>query len=72
MSTIIKIKLNKQEKQLLNNMAMLKGISVSKMIKQFIYEKFEDKHYYNIVKEYKKEKEEGTIKLMPFDELLKE
>lgn len=52
MNNVISIKLNEQEKEIINNI--------------------EDEYDFKIVKEYKKEKVNGTLELIPFEDLLKE
>lgn len=72
MSNIISVRLNEQEKAMLNDIAMLNGVGISTMIKQIIFEKLEDEYDYKIIKEYEKEKEDGTLEFTPFNELVKE
>lgn len=72
MSNVISVRLNEQEKELINNIALLNGVGISTMIKKIIFEKLEEEYDYKIIKEYEKEKQNGTIELIPFEDLLKE
>lgn len=72
MAKTVTIRLNDEEREVLNNTAKLYDCSISAAIKRLAFEKIEDEIDLQAIKEYEKAKKEGTLKTRPIDELWKE
>lgn len=70
--SVISIKFNEEEEKVIKKFIESKGFSVSQYIKDLIFEKIEDEYDLEIYKEYLKEKEEGKLVTIPFEEAAKE
>ena len=69
---VISIRLNDNEKKLIKNFIESKGTTISQYIKDTLMEKIEDEYDLAICEEYLKDKANGDLKLIPFEEAVKE
>ena len=68
--SIISLRVNDEEKAVLEDAAKFYKCSISTVIKRLTFEKLEDE--LKVAGDYLKDKEAGTLKLTGFDDLLKE
>lgn len=69
---VISIRLNDNEEKLIKNFIESKGTTISQYIKDTLMEKIEDEYDLAICEEYLKDKANGDLKLIPFEEAVKE
>lgn len=62
MKSMITIKLDETEKEIIQNYANNKGLTISEFMKKVVLDYIEDEYDLKIYKEYLKEKENGTLK----------
>ena len=70
--SVISIRFNSEEENIIKNYAKSKGFSISQLIKETLMEKIEEEYDLEVCKEYLKAKEEGTLVTIPFEEAIKE
>ena len=70
--SVVSIRFNDDEEEILKNYVKSKGINLSQYIKNIIFEKIEEEYDLKSVQEYLKVKSEGTLNLIPFEEAIKE
>ena len=70
--SVVSIRFNDDEEELLKNYVKSKGLNLSQYIKNIIFEKIEEEYDLKSVQEYLKAKSEGTLNLIPFEEAIKE
>jgi hypothetical protein len=70
--SVVSIRFNDDEEEILKNYVKSKGLNLSQYIKNIIFEKIEEEYDLKSVQEYLKEKSEGTLNLIPFEEAIKE
>ncbi|ERT45442.1 toxin-antitoxin system, antitoxin component, ribbon-helix-helix domain protein [Fusobacterium sp. CM21] len=70
--SVVSIRFNDDEEEILKNYVKSKGINLSQYIKNTIFEKIEEEYDLKSVQEYLKAKSEGTLNLIPFEEAIKE
>ena len=70
--SVVSIRFNDDEEEILKNYVKSKGINLSQHIKNTIFEKIEEEYDLKIVQEYLKVKSEETLNLIPFEEAIKE
>ena len=70
--SVISIRFNEEEEEILKNYVKSKEINLSQYIKNIIFEKIEEEYDLKSVQEYLKAKSEGTLNLIPFEEAIKE
>ena len=70
--SVVSIRFNDEEEEILKNYVKSKEINLSQYIKNIIFEKIEEEYDLKLVQEYLKAKSEGTLKLIPFEEAIKE
>ncbi|WP_315287915.1 type II toxin-antitoxin system RelB family antitoxin [Leptotrichia massiliensis] len=70
--SVISIRFNDDEEDIVKNYAKAKGFSVSQLIKDTLMERIEDEYDLEVCKEYLKSKEAGTLVTIPFEEAIKE
>ena len=70
--SVVSIRFNDEEEEIVKNYVKSKGTNLSKYIKNIIFEKIEEEYDLKLVQEYLKAKSEGTLKLIPFEEAIKE
>ena len=70
--SVVSIRFNDDEEEILKNYVKSKGINLSQYIKNTIFEKIEEEYNLKSVQEYLKAKSEGTLNLIPFEEAIKE
>ena len=70
--SVVSIRFNDDEEEILKNYVKSKGLSLSQYIKNTIFEKIEEEYDLKSVQEYLKAKSEGTLNLIPFEEAIKE
>ena len=70
--SVVSIRFNDEEEEIVKNYVKSKGINLSQYIKNIIFEKIEEEYDLKLVQEYLKAKSEGTLKLIPFEEAIKE
>ena len=70
--SVVSIRFNDDEEEILKNYVKSKGLSLSQYIKNIIFEKIEEEYDLKSVQEYLKAKSEGTLNLIPFEETTKE
>lgn len=69
---VISIRFNDDEERIVKKFVESKGFTVSQYIKNLIIEKIEDEYDLEICKNYLKEKEEGRLKLVSYEDAVKE
>ena len=70
--SVVSIRFNDEEEEIVQNYVKSKGTNLSQYIKNIIFEKIEEEYDLKLVQEYLKAKSEGTLKLIPFEEAIKE
>ena len=70
--SVVSIRFNEEEEEILKNYVKSKEINLSQYIKNIIFEKIEEEYDLKSVQEYLKAKSEGTLNLIPFEEAAKE
>ena len=70
--SVVSIRFNDEEEEIVKNYVKSKGKNLSQYIKNIIFEKIEEEYDLKLVQEYLKAKSEGTLKLIPFEEAIKE
>ena len=70
--SVVSIRFNDEEEEIVKNYIKSKGTNLSQYIKNIIFEKIEEEYDLKIVQEYLKAKSEGTLNLIPFEEVVKE
>lgn len=70
--SVISVRFNSEEENVIKNYAKSKGFSISQLIKETLMEKIEEEYDLEVCKEYLKAKEEGTLVTIPFEEAIKE
>lgn len=70
--SVISIRFNSEEENVIKNYAKSKGFSISQLIKETLMEKIEEEYDLEVCKEYLEAKEEGTLVTIPFEEAIKE
>lgn len=71
MSTI-SIRLTENEKEMARKYAESKGINISQLFKDLLYNALEDEYDLEICKEYLERKAKDEVKIIPFDEAVKD
>lgn len=72
MSAVISVRVNDKEKEMLKKASEVYGCAVSTLMKNLAFEKLRDEYDLQVVAEYEKQKNDGTLKTRPVDELWKE
>lgn len=67
--SVISVRVNNDEKDILENAAKVFGCGVSSMIKQIVFDKLEDEYDMRLIKKYEEQKADGTLTTRPIDEL---
>ena len=70
--SVVSIRFNDDEEEILKNYVKSKGLNLSQYIKNIIFEKIEEEYDLKSVQEYLKAKSEGTLNLIPFDDAIRE
>ena len=70
--SVVSIRFNDEEEEIVKNYVKSKGTNLSQYIKNIIFEKIEEEYDLKLVQEYLKAKSEDTLKLIPFEEAIKE
>ena len=70
--SIVSLRLNNEEKEILEEASKVYGIGVSSMIKKLVFEALEDQYDLQVIVNYEKQKEAGTLNVRPIEELWKE
>ena len=70
--SVVSIRFNDEEEEILKNYVKSKEINLSQYIKNIIFEKIEEEYDLKSVQEYLKAKSEVTLNLIPFEEATKE
>ena len=70
--SVVSIRFNDDEEEILKNYVKSKGLNLSQYIKNIIFEKIEEEYDLKSVQEYLKAKSEGTLNLISFEEAIKE
>ena len=70
--SVVSIRFNEEEEEILKNYVKSKGTNLSQYIKNIIFEKIEEEYDLKLVQEYLKVKSEGTLNLIPFEKAIKE
>ena len=70
--SVVSIRFNDDEEEILKNYVKSKGLNLSPYIKNIIFEQIEEEYDLKSVQEYLKAKSEGALNLIPFEEATKE
>ena len=70
--SVISIRFNDEEEEIVKKYVKSKGTNWSQYIKTLIFEKIEEEYDLKLVQEYLKAKSEETLNLIPFEEAIKE
>ena len=69
MGSVIIIKINEKEKQMISDISKLNNSGISTWVKNVIFEKLEDEYDLKVIKEYENEKRKGTATYSPIETL---
>ena len=72
MTRVVSVKLTEEEVQALNDVSPLYDCSIPSLLRRLAFEKIEDEYDITIFEEYEKERESGTLEMIPFEDVLKE
>lgn len=72
MSSVISVRINEKEAEILNQAAAIYGCAVSSLLKRLALEKLEDEYDMQVIKKYEEERRKGKIKIYPIEELFEE
>lgn len=72
MSAIISVRVNDQEEAALARASALFHCKMSSLMKKFTFERLEEEYDLCVIKEYEKEKADGTLELFDFNDVVKE
>lgn len=70
--SVISLRVSEEELNVFKGYAKINNKSLSETIKSVMFERIEDEYDRQIFMEYEKEKEAGSLKTRPIDELWKE
>lgn len=70
--SVVSIRFNDEEEEIVKNYVKSKGTNLSQYIKNIIFEKIEEEYDLKLIQEYLKAKSEETLNLIPFEEAVKE
>lgn len=70
--SIISVRVNDEEKAVLEDAARFYKCSMSSMIKRLTFEKLEDEYDMKVAEEYVRRRDNGTAKTRPIQDLCKE
>ena len=70
--SVVSIRFNDEEEEIVKNYVKSKGTNLSQYIKNIIFEKIKEEYDLKLVQEYLKAKSEDTLNLIPFEEAVKE
>ena len=70
--SVVSIRFNDEEEEIVKKYVKSKGTNLSQYIKNIIFEKIEEEYDLKLVQEYLKAKSEDTLNLIPFEEAIKE
>ena len=72
MSSVISVRINEKEAEILNQAAAIYGCAVSSLLKRLALEKLEDEYDMQVIKKYEEERRKGKVKIYPIGELFEE
>ena len=72
MSSVISVRINEKEAEILNQAAAIYGCAVSSLLKRLALEKLEDEYDMQVIKKYEEEKRKGKVKIYPIEKLFEE
>lgn len=72
MSAVISVRVNEQEAATLHKAAELFQCKISTLMKRLAFERLEEEYDLRVIREYEKEKQDGTLELVPFAVAVKE
>ncbi|MGP1471036.1 MAG: DUF6290 family protein [Schwartzia sp. (in: firmicutes)] len=72
MSAIISVRVNDQEEAALAQASALFHCKMSSLMKKFTFERLEEEYDLCVIKEYEKEKADGTLALFDFNDVVKD
>ena len=72
MSSVVSVRMNEIEKEILTNAAAFYGCAVSSLLKKLAIEKLEDEYDLDIIREYEEKNKKGLIKTRPAKEFFRE
>ncbi|WP_370847429.1 type II toxin-antitoxin system RelB family antitoxin [Dialister invisus] len=72
MSSVISVRINEKEAEILNQAAAIYGCAVSSLLKRLALEKLEDEYDMQVIKKYEEERRKGKVKIYPIEELFEE
>lgn len=70
--SVISLRVNNDEKAILEAACKIYGCGMSSMIKQLVFEKIEDEYDLRVINEYETSKCSGDVETRPIEELWKE
>lgn len=70
--SVISIRFNAEEEEIIRKYVESKGATVSQFIKDLLLKQIEDEYDLELVKEYLKAKKDGKLNLISFEEATKE
>ena len=72
MSSVISVRINEKEAEILNQAAAIYGCAVASLLKRLALEKLEDEYDMQVIKKYEEERRKGKVKIYPIEELFEE
>lgn len=70
--SVISIRFNNEEERIIKEYVASKGFTVSQFIKELLFEQIEAEYDLKIVQEYLKDKKDGNLHFLTFEEASKE
>lgn len=72
MSSVVSVRMNKNEAEILTNAAAFYGCAVSSLLKKLAIEKLEDDFDLALIQEYEENKRKGRVQTKPIEDLFDE
>lgn len=72
MSSVISVRINKSEAEILNQAASIYGCAVSSLLKRLALEKLEDDFDLKMIQKYESDKKTGKLATKPAEEFFEE
>lgn len=70
--SLVSLRLNDEEKEFLEAASKVYGIGLSTMIKRLVFEALEDEFDIQAIAQYEKQKEDGSLRVRPIEQLWEE
>lgn len=72
MGSVISVRVNKLEQEILNKASNIYGCGISSLMKKIVFERLEEDYDIKKIQDYEKKKSNGTLKTSPISKLYRE